>query len=41
LGITDTTGDVWDRVVSVFTVNNVRTPFALVKESHNANRRAS
>ncbi|CAH0044586.1 unnamed protein product [Clonostachys solani] len=26
LGITDTTGDVWDRVVSVFTVNNIHTP---------------
>ncbi|CAG9986790.1 unnamed protein product [Clonostachys byssicola] len=26
LGITDTSGDVWDRVVSVFTVNNIHTP---------------
>ncbi|KAK7224851.1 hypothetical protein V2G26_012854 [Clonostachys chloroleuca] len=26
LGITDTTGDVWDRVVSIFAVNNVHTP---------------
>ncbi|VUC27867.1 unnamed protein product [Clonostachys rosea] len=26
LGIADTTGDVWDRVVSVFTVNNIHTP---------------
>lgn len=40
LGITDTTGDVWDRVVSIFAVNNVRTQISLIKDSYNANARA-